>query len=350
VPTIKINYGEPGSGKTFDGMTNKEPIAVIDLERKAQLCADDFFDEKLIRVFDCWSVKKGKPKGNKTRWIDDPQSTMEYVLDAVGAICNNMQPLYDDPKKSNRKITGYEPLTNNKGSLVEYETIILDGAQKLLRFARELWMSEKGVDWVFGFEAFGYVNEKLTDIFDPIVTLGKFFGKNVIICAGRKGDYQPTGEYDKSGNMKTEKTGFMPNIKEFVGHAVDMICFFRVMDTPAGKQRVSSFDKHAKVGDIDMNLGFVDMTSKKLALIHHVLKKNRKEAKKASHNSRYNPKIIALETIFENTNESFHLSKVKNMKICIHCGAFINKEFKACPRCGKAQKREDVEEQPEKPE
>lgn len=300
-------FGEHGCGKTYFSYTFPGKIAVVDLERKADNCKRDFFANKDIDIFDCWKIEVS-PNGEIK---DDAPNTLKAVDQAIMAITKNI---------------------NN------YNTIVLDGSSKLRAFAEVEWSKKNGKK-VFGVKANTDVNNRLRNIFNPFISFSRFYNKHVIITAEIKGKYEPTGRVDELGYMEQEAVGVVADLKKFVAYGVDIVIYMRIMELAKfGKVRVSSFDKHAIIGDVNMNIGFIDFSFKKMVKVHQELEHNKEELKKLETNPRYVPRLTKIESLFG--DESFNLLEIKErMKNCIHCGSKIDKDVNLCTRCGKEQQK-----------
>jgi hypothetical protein len=279
------------------------------------------FRKKEVDVFNCWKRKKNT---RTKKYQDDGISSLEEVDKAIVKITENID---------------------------DYKTIGFDGAHKIYSFVETEYKQKHGKRAVHGVKAHTTVGKRLREIFNPIIMFGQFDGKHIIINSEARDRYEPTGRYDEMGEMISEQTGFKHSLKRFVAHDVDMIIFMRIIQTPEGKIRVASFDKHAIYGDVPMNIGFKDLTYRKMRLIHKQLLLNQKEQDKIDKNPRYrnNAKITPLEELFVTAEDrgSFRLDQLSGMRQCIYCGAFIAAESVYCPTCGKVLRRRTSQEKAE---
>lgn len=298
-------YGIAGTGKSYEIFTFPDPIAIIDLEHKATDTHQDFFPDKEVDIFNCWKVDK------------------------------NLNTL---PVKSLKAID--ETLNKIQKNLDKYNTIAIDNASKLVKFGAEWYKWKYNAKSVYPEWEWGKVYRKIKPYTDKVIRFSRFLKKHSIITAEQKDKYEPTGEYEKqTGRMKQEQVGYEARVKEFVSHPVSIIQRIQMLNHPKlGKVRLSTFEKHAMVGEVPLNLGFVDMTFKKLVKVHLTLIRNRKEMQKKNKNKFYKPRLKKLEDLFD--EKSFNIMDLKNkFKNCIICGALIPKDSSFCNICGRDQKK-----------
>lgn len=299
-----LHYGDHGVGKTFHAFSFPSPTAVIDLELRARDTISDFFSEKK-EDFDVFDGK-----------ILDSN----YQIDGIESL-----------KKINSDIS---IIIEN---LDKYKTIVFDNATTLIKIAVQWYLKKYNKKKIYPLVNWRYPNAEVRKITDKLINISQEEKKHLIITSEKTGKYENTGELDEFNKPKQEQVGVKPDLKKFVAHDMSIVMYSRIINVPGmGKRRVCSFDKHAIIGDVDMNLGFIDMTFKKLVRIHKQLQHNHKEYNKKELNRDYKPRVVELEDIFG--KESFNLVNLEGMmKKCRICGAMIDDNFEWCPRCGQKQ-------------